>query len=407
MKELWSVNSDSLTLDILNGEVSSFKKKTITKKSFRVFHQNKVYQSSGIGDLTSLQLEKMALNQSVGAQKCEYELSPLKTGNWSHKKYLLDLATHHKTTQMAIDQFSKKNKNFIVSGKIFLENFTKNITRSDGMDLKKEISSLDGYLILKHRNSLNIMDAFLMYQSFNLSDLSKSLSSLDSFWEKWDVELPISKGKKNICFLGDGSTPFSLFLSSLEPESYLSGASYFNKKLQTQIFHQDLTLIDYAQNKNVCSEVYFDDEGSLRSNDLMIVEKGFWSNLIFDQRTGKKFNFPSTGNATRSFDSAILPQPWKLGLSFGEKTHQEFFESLGECIVVMVASGGDMTPTGEYASPIQLSFLVKDGKVQGRLPQFTIHGHILEYLNQDFIGSSKDQLIPGSLPSPFLKMNVV
>lgn len=54
---------------------------------------------------------------------------------------------------------------------------------------------------------------------------------------------------------------------------------------------------------------------------------------------------------------------------------------------VVIASGGDMTPEGHYATPVQMAYLVEKGKLVGRLPELNISGNFFELLGKDYLGT--------------------
>ena len=54
--------------------------------------------------------------------------------------------------------------------------------------------------------------------------------------------------------------------------------------------------------------------------------------------------------------------------------------------------GGDFTPDGNFATPVQLSYLTDGEKLLGRLPKFVIKSSVYDIFGKDFIGMSKDKL---------------
>ena len=45
-----------------------------------------------------------------------------------------------------------------------------------------------------------------------------------------------------------------------------------------------------------------------------------------------------------------------------------------------------MTPSGDISMPSIVSYLVEDGQIVGKLPEFTVCGNIFDILGKDFIG---------------------
>ena len=72
---------------------------------------------------------------------------------------------------------------------------------------------------------------------------------------------------------------------------------------------------------------------------------------------------------------------------------------------MLFASGGDFTPDGHYACPVQLAMLTGGEKFLGRVPKFAISGHLFDLFGDDFIGVSKDKPFQGT-PSLVVNMNI-
>ncbi len=60
----------------------------------------------------------------------------------------------------------------------------------------------------------------------------------------------------------------------------------------------------------------------------------------------------------------------------------------------MMASGGDMTPAGHFATPVQLAFLVENGEIVGKLPDIGISGEYFELLGKDYLGTAEKAFFP-------------
>ena len=56
-------------------------------------------------------------------------------------------------------------------------------------------------------------------------------------------------------------------------------------------------------------------------------------------------------------------------------------------IQIFKADGVHMTPDGHYATPVQMAYLMEDGKVVGRLPDITVSGNFFDLLGKDYLGT--------------------
>ena len=64
----------------------------------------------------------------------------------------------------------------------------------------------------------------------------------------------------------------------------------------------------------------------------------------------------------------------------------------GRAIYVSMASGGDTTPDGHFATPVQLAYLLEGGRPVGKLPELNISGDFFSMLGSDFLGSVRGSI---------------
>lgn len=75
------------------------------------------------------------------------------------------------------------------------------------------------------------------------------------------------------------------------------------------------------------------------------------------------------------------------------------------CLFLFVCSGGDWTNEGDYATPVQLAYLMQGGKLIGRLPEFAVSGNVFDLFGKDFVGVSADRYMNYS-PLLFTQMKI-
>jgi len=61
-------------------------------------------------------------------------------------------------------------------------------------------------------------------------------------------------------------------------------------------------------------------------------------------------------------------------------------------ILVWIASGGDFTSEGAFATPVQLAYLFDGNNRVGRLPELSVSSHLYDMFGKDFCGVSTDSL---------------
>ena len=77
-----------------------------------------------------------------------------------------------------------------------------------------------------------------------------------------------------------------------------------------------------------------------------------------------------------------------------------------KAIFILSASGGDITTSGDYATPCEVALLIENGKPVGRLPKLNLFGNIGDFLGEDFIGASDKGLFEYKTSLAVAKMNV-
>ena len=68
-----------------------------------------------------------------------------------------------------------------------------------------------------------------------------------------------------------------------------------------------------------------------------------------------------------------------------------------DSILIGSASGGDWTDDGNFATPVQCAYVYRDGKLIGRLPEFTMTVKLDELFGDRFVGCSTDKLFDDNI----------
>ena len=210
------------------------------------------------------------------------------------------------------------------------------------------------------------------------------------------------EGPQRVIFRGFGndlSGPLAKpFSNDLLAHAYRTGDSRFAGGLESgaRLLSEDFTLVDRRDpaGARVCP---FDHEGVVRDTlDLALFDRGVLRALASDKRSAHRYGVPPTGCAVGSL--ADLPSS---GLSAPDllPTVRTLPELLaGEPgILVWLSLGGDWTPGGDLALPVQVALrLDPDGRPIGRLPRITLRGKLFEVFGDGFLGVTEDTVDPWS-----------
>ena len=157
----------------------------------------------------------------------------------------------------------------------------------------------------------------------------------------------------------------------LDVQKLESGASLFSGKMGEKLFSGALTLrVDRRPESWL---PFFDAEG--------VLVRG-----AADRAQAARYGCMATAAAGGAYDAAPCRSASEGCLRIAQ-THS-YAELLGDrsFILIDVASGGDMTPAGDFATPVQTAFLCRDGLPVGRLPEFSFRGSVFDLLGGGFLG---------------------
>ena len=175
---------------------------------------------------------------------------------------------------------------------------------------------------------------------------------------------------------------------------YAAGASLLSGKLGEKVFSDKLTLKADMNLHTAPNGCFFDAEGCV-APDMRpsLVENGVLKGLLTTKKTAAAYGLPNLGTAAATYDG--VPDMDLPGL-YAEPTAKSLKELVpGKAVLVVVAAGGDATPEGHFATPVQMAYLMENGELVGRLPDITISGDFFDLLGKDYVGTSHDDPIEG------------
>ena len=131
---------------------------------------------------------------------------------------------------------------------------------------------------------------------------------------------------------------------------------------------------------------FFDPEGvTLEGDTLPLIENGVFRRGYADKKCAQERTAAADGAYD---DTPTLALPFLSVMPTG-KTLAEILD--GRPALYVLTSGGDITPDGNFATPVQMAYLYQDGRLVGRLPEFGLRGNLSELLGKDFLGCSQDR----------------
>ena len=370
----------SYSVNIAGGKVESLRVNEDLKTVIRAYDGGNVGIAGKIGECDEAELLKEAkenLAQNIAYPE-EFQ-KPLKR-HVNVCKEIIPAEKFVSRIKRLVERLSKTYPDFIFSNKINMTEEEIAYTNSLGTDFLHVSNLLEFAIVIKAKNSANIMDLdYCLAQTYFdedkiVSDIGVLLGAYGTF-----CELP-----ENAPVIINQSV-ISMFLTHMVAEMYQSGASLLNGKLGTEIFNKKFNMYSDRTPGNRQTVPFFDSEGTVVDGDkFYFVKDGVFTGLATYKRSAKNFNLPLSGGGYSEFDA--VPMASFVGVTAGETAQKVSDIVKGKAIYVSCTSGGDMTPDGTLGIPVQLAYLYEDGKLLGKLPEFSLTASVFDVLGKDFAG---------------------
>lgn len=370
---------------IQNTKVNAVRIKDIVKKGVRVFQDGKIGISGAIGEVPNETLVQNAMeNLSTGI---EYPY-PLSSGKRDHRNYnekpitAEELISHAESILQTLRQ---EYSDFDFSEVILTKELTQSMGNTEGLDLQYSDAYISLGLIIKEKKTANLFDGFLSYDGRQF-DMDKFWAFNHPYLEAYRNKVELPEGEVLPVFSLETNVLFNFLNKALNGERYSNGSSLFSGKMNEQIFSEKITL---EQNRNpvYSPKAFFDMEGVVLGEDShSLIDAGKLVSVFADKKNASLYNLPHTGSASGDYDD--MPSLTSVPLRFRTDSLDLNKALKGKpAILALMSSGGDFTPDGSYAAPVQVSFLFDGQRIIGKLPEFTMRSHLFKMLGEDYIGT--------------------
>lgn len=396
--EFITIREKETAIRIQNTKVNAVRIKDIVKKGVRVYENGKIGISGAIGEVAEETLiENAVQNLNTGI---DYPY-PLSTDKKDHRCYnekpmsaeeLLDNA------ESILASLRRDYSDFTFSEVILAKETVHKMHNTEGLDLEYKDAGLALGLLLKEKESVNLMDGFISCESRQF-DLDKFWAFNRSFLEAYRNKVALPAGDVLPVFTLEPEVLLGFMTKSLNGERYATGSSIFSGKLGEVLFNKKVTLEQNRAPRHA-PRPFFDMEGVVLPGDRhALIESGKLVSVFTDKKNAQLYNLPHTGSASGAYDD--MPTLASAPLRFRTDS-QDLNKALqGQpAILALMSSGGDFTPDGSYAAPVQVGFLFDGERIIGKLPEFTMRSHLNKMLGQDYIGTfDNTKFYFGDLPT--------
>ncbi|WIV12333.1 metallopeptidase TldD-related protein [Proteiniborus sp. MB09-C3] len=395
IKEKYISNEKEITINIVQTEIKSIRKKDMTKTGLRIYQDGYIGVAGAVGKADEVELEKRAVENLKLQIPYPYEPSSNHAEEVDYRKEVLSDEDFVKEVEELLRIFKNEFPDFIFSNNISIQEMDIRLSNNKGLDLTHKDRFISIELIIKEKSSLNVFDAFVFLtdreysKEKTLDIVRETLTACGN-----QVKLPV-EGKQPVVFMANDYLPLKKIIEELNGYKVGTGASLFKDSIGEKKFSEDFTLYQSAEEEDMTGYVFFDAEGVVNKNyRYALIENGKIISPYTDKKTAAQFNLPLTGSAAADYDKVPSLAARNFKIASGGKTLKELLN--GQlAVAVLIASGGDFTAEGVFGTPVQLAFLTDGEKLIGRLPELTISGEVYTMFGDDFIGRSEDKSFLG------------
>jgi PmbA protein len=168
---------------------------------------------------------------------------------------------------------------------------------------------------------------------------------------------------------------------AISGSSVARGTSFLKDKLGQKLFHESVTIIDDPFRVGGLRSRPFDAEGILPKK-YNIIDQGFLTTWLLDQRSARQLKMTSTGHASRSPGGAPSPSASNFYMAPGRVSPSELIRDIQQGFYVTELMGmGVNSVTGDY-SQAAAGFWIENGMITFPVSEMTIAGNLKDmFLN--------------------------
>lgn len=390
IKELYQTVLRETSLNVTNGEIDALRKRNIVKSGCRVYDRGLIGVAGTLGAPTEETWAQAEANLSREIS-CPWGPERGKVRREHRGRALLpeELIARAECLMEAI---RREFPRYVFSNKLSWTEEEVRLTNDAGLEYVSQDAVGVVSLLIRREDSVSIFDTSLeqVERDFDTEAILNRLRELLTAHEK---VLPMPEAEK-LPILFTPALFDRAWSEGLNARKLARKASPLCGMEGMQLFSRNFTLQVDRSRENFCAP-FFDTEGTVLPGDVCsLIENGVFVRGYADKKCAVEYGLPSTAAGEGVYDAVPSLSMPPISAKPSEKTLEELLE--GRPALYVMTSGGDVTPDGSFASPVQMAYLYQNGRLQGRLPEFTIRGSLFDILGKDFIGCTKDKPFDGS-----------
>ncbi len=382
-KEFIRETQHTVTLNVTAGQIDSFRELEKTTGTVRVYENGCVGVAGCLGEPDEEALTDQAKDALSFGIPYPCHLDGAAERIELHDDEVIPVPELIPTMRSFLERLGAQCPKMAFSNKINLEYRKTEYRNTRGRRLLSSGGHLSIELVAQNRGSGNLFDTAFVWAGKRFDPeavLAYFREQYDAFYKPADLEpgrYPVLTAPESL---------FGTFMQQFIGDLYTAGASLLSGKLGEKVFHEKLTLCDDLNPASSFTTSFFDAEGCVAKDCRpALIENGVLTGLLTTKKISDQYGLPNLGNADAPYDG--VPQ---MGFHsfYLEQTTDTLKELVpGKAVFVIIASGGDMTPDGHFATPVQMAYLTERGRLVGRLPETVISGSFFDMLGRDYLGT--------------------
>ncbi|MCM1194798.1 MAG: metallopeptidase TldD-related protein [Corallococcus sp.] len=378
----------SRCINVTASKVESLRINSNLENTLRVYDNGMIGVEGRLGNADFSEMEKAAiakLSQGIPYPETHDEA---KTVDIDATKHIFDEKEFIPKISALLDRLQRENPEFLFSNKVFLDSSECSYENSDGTNLSYKGNQFAFGLVIKYKGSANIMDESVSGEGdyFNEDEICRDAKRIcDAFLNK----LPQVEDDE-VTVIGSFE-PLSYAIQHFVADLYFNKASLLDGKLGQKIFNEKFNvLVDRSPEKQL-NIPFFDTEGVVNDNYAnYIVKDGVLTTLISDKKSSAQYGCANLGSADAPYNG--VPSAGMGGFDVACTASDLSKLVKGKAVYLSNTGGGDMTTSGDISIPSIVSYLYEDGKLVGKLPEFTVTGNFFDIFGKDFVGVCENGL---------------
>jgi len=386
MRELYQETIRETSLNITRWTVDSIRRKSITKSGCRLFRDGYIGVAGTFGqpDEVTWQEAEANLTQQI---PYPYALTEGIKRTVDLREETRDDTALTTEIEACLSICQKRYPDLVLSNKINLMDMEVRLVNDTGTELIHRDRFTAIALLIKHANSVNVFDS--VYETIHRRfDRDLFLKNMDALLGSFSIPAALPAIDKPLIVINQSEVLRKL-QEELSGKKMGRGASLFTGKTGRPLFAEHFSL-DRNASEEVFGEPFFDMEGTTLTHDRMtLIDRGVILTPYADKKNAADYGLPLTASAGGGYDDVPTLDSRSLTIASDGRTLKDLLQ--GEPgIYVAVASGGDFTSEGLYASPVQMAYLTDGERLLGRLPEFSLSSSLFDLFGKDFVGVTAD-----------------